>query len=48
MLRSHEPSKQAQIIPRLPRGPVAIIKLKAADLMIHLSGVTVFFVAMKI
>ena len=39
---------QAEIAPKLPGSPVAIIELKAADLMIHLSGVTAFFVAMKI
>jgi O-Antigen ligase len=39
---------ESQIAPKLPGAPVAMVELKAADLMMHLSGVTAFFVAMKI
>ncbi len=36
------------VAPSLPGAPVTIIDLKAADLMMHLSGVTAFFIALKI
>ncbi len=38
----------ANIAPQFPGSPVRIIDLKAADLMIHLSGVTAFFIGLKI
>jgi O-Antigen ligase len=39
---------QAKIAPSLPGAPVTLIDLKEADLMIHLSGVTAFFIALKV
>ncbi len=39
---------RAGIAPVLPGAPVSLIDLKAADLLTHLSGVTAFFIALKI